>query len=436
MALQLLLFVALLALTALFVATEFSIIRVRPSRVSQMVAEGAKNAKAVEQVTTRLDGYLSACQLGITITALGLGWLGEPTVEKLLHPLFHALQLGAEIETVLAFLISFLLVTYLHVVLGELAPKTIAIIRAERVSQLTAPLIIVFYKVLYPFIWLLNGSANQLVRLLGFRPASEHEAHSEDEIRMILSESYESGLINQSEFGFVNRIFEFDERLAREIMVPRTDMVCLYVDDSREDNLAVMRREQYTRFPVAKGDKDNIIGILNTKRFFLFDDSAEGPELKRLLQPAMSVPEVMPINKLLGIMQLERVHMVILLDEYGGTSGLLTIEDIVEEIVGDIRDEFDADEVKEIERLEQRHYMVDGKALVSEVNEIAGLRLPVDGVDTIGGWLYHRQPDLAEGEAWRYDGAKFIVRQRDEHRIRQIEIYTDNENEMNEYGHA
>ncbi|WP_214629414.1 hemolysin family protein [Paenibacillus agaridevorans] len=430
-------FALLLICTAFFVAAEFAIVRMRPSRVAQMVDEGVKNAKSVHHVTSHLDGYLSACQLGITVTALGLGWLGEPTVEKLLHPLFHTLGIEGKGLAVLSFLISFLLVTYLHVVLGELAPKTVAIIQPERISSWTAPVLIGFHRVAYPFIWLLNGSANGLVRLLGLRPASEHEAHSEEEIRHILSESFESGKINSNEFGYVNRIFDFDERLAREIMVPRTDMVCLFVGQDREEHAAIIRREQYTRYPVADGDKDTIIGILNTKHLFIHDYGEVKPSLRELLQPTMSVPDVMPVSKLMGLMQMNRVHMAILLDEYGGTSGLLTMEDIVEEIVGEIRDEFDEDETVEIERLESRHYLVDGKALINEVNDAVGIGLPVDEADTIGGWIYRQQPALSEGEVWRYHSTRFIIRERDEHRIRKIEIFADDaESEMSEYGHA
>lgn len=437
MVLKLGLFLLLLVLTAFFVATEFAIIRMRSSRVNQMVAEGLKNAKAIEQVTNKLDGYLSACQLGITITALGLGWLGEPTIELILHPIFDRFHLEGEVSSVLSFVISFLIVTYLHVVLGELAPKTLAIIKSEEVSQFTAPIIIVFYKVMYPFIWLLNGSANSLVRLIGLKPAHEHEAHSEEEIRIILSESYESGKINKSEYGYVNRIFAFDERLAREIMVPRTDMVCLYVNHSREENLAIIKKEQYTRFPVAKGSKDNIIGILNTKQFFLRYESDRNIEVNSLLQTVMSVPEVMPINKLLRKMQQERVHIAILLDEYGGTAGLITIEDIIEEIVGEIRDEFDEDEVKEIEVLEEQRYLVNGKALISDVNEAAGTDLACDDVDSIGGWLFNQKPELPVGEPWTYDSITFIIRERDDNRIRKIEIQTEFlESEMGTYGHA
>ncbi|MFC4775245.1 hemolysin family protein [Paenibacillus sp. GCM10023252] len=422
MLLNLLLFALLLVFTAFFVATEFAIVKIRSSKVNQMVMEGRKNAKAVETVVNNLDGYLSACQLGITITALGLGWLGEPTAEKLLHPLFEELGIHGELSHVLTFAISFIVVTYLHVVLGELAPKSLAIIKAEQISQITAPLIIIFYKVMYPFIWVLNGSANTLVRLVGFRPAKEHEAHSEEEIRIILSESYESGKINKSEYGYVNRIFEFDQRLAREIMVPRTDMVCLFVDKSREENIAIIKKEQYTRFPVASGSKDNIIGIMNTKQFFLQYESNRSIEVSSLLQPVMTVPDVMPIKTLLKKMQQERVHIAILLDEYGGTSGLITIEDIIEEIVGEIRDEFDADEVKEIEMIEPGRYMVSGIALLSEVNDVIGSNLESEDVDSIGGWLFGQQSDLPVDQEWTYDNLTFIIRKKDPNRIRRMEI--------------
>jgi len=437
MLLNISLFILLLIFTAFFVMTEFAIIRIRPSRVNQMIAEGLKNANAVKQVTSKLDGYLSACQLGITITALGLGWLGEPTIEKLLHPLFDRLAVEPYIGSVLSFIISFMIVTYLHVVLGELAPKSIAIIEPEKISQFTSPIIIIFYKIMYPFIWLLNGSANQLVKLMGVKMVNEHEAHSEEEIRIILSESYESGKINKSEFGYVNRIFEFDQRLAREIMVPRTDMACINADKSLEHNLAFIKREQYTRFPVARGSKDNIIGILNTKQFFLRYDSDRELKLEELLQPVMSVPEVIPINKLLRSMQQERVHIAILLDEYGGTSGLITIEDIIEEIVGEIRDEFDADEVIEIEMLEPLRYMLEGNASIVDVNEALGIDLSHEEVDSIGGWLFNQQPALPIGKEWKHDNLTFIVREREHNRIRKIELHLEpSDLDIENLGHA
>ncbi|WP_270170317.1 hemolysin family protein [Paenibacillus sp. SYP-B4298] len=428
MVLNLFLVVLLIVFTAFFVATEFAIIRIRPSRVDQMVLEGRKNALAVQRVTSHLDGYLSACQLGITITALALGWLGEPTVERLLHPLFERIQLGDNLTHIISFGIAFLLMTYLHVVLGELAPKTLAIQKAEHISVVCAPLIIIFYKLMYPFIWLLNGSANKLIRLLGMKPASEHdEAHSEEEIRIILSESYQSGKINKTEFGYVNRIFNFDELLAREIMIPRTDMICLYANKPLADNIAIIKREQYTRFPVAMENKDNIIGMINTKQFFLSYDNQQDFDFKKLLRPVLTVSEVMPVKLLLKRMQQENVHIALLMDEYGGTSGLITIEDILEEIVGEIRDEFDQDEKKEIEKLGDNRYLVEGVALIDEINELLDIHLVHEDVDSIGGWIYAQQPDLDKGVEWSYDTLTFIVRERDKRRIRKIEIIKHSE---------
>src|SRR5690625_3501186 len=217
----------LILLTAFFVAAEFAIVKVRSTRIDYLVESGDKRAIHAKKLTDNLDGYLSACQLGITVTALGLGWLGEPTVMRLLGPLFVQLGLNATVTSILSFAIAFFAITYLHVVIGELAPKIIAIQKAEAVTLSLAKPLIFFYKMMYPFIWLLNGSARQFIRLFGFTPAKDHEiAHSEEELRLILSESYKSGEINQSEMTYVNNVFEFDERLAKEIMVPRTEMFC------------------------------------------------------------------------------------------------------------------------------------------------------------------------------------------------------------------
>lgn len=423
MGLNLFLVAILIALTAFFVATEFAIVRLRSSRVAQMVMDKERNAIAVQRVTTNLDGYLSACQLGITITALGLGWLGEPTVEKLLHPLFVRLDLGENLSHVLSFGIAFAGITYLHVVLGELAPKTLAIQKAEQVAVWTAPFIIFFYKLMYPFIWLLNGSANRLVRVFNLAPASEHEeAHSEEEIRHILSASYESGKINKTEFGYVNRIFSFDELLAREIMVPRTDMICLYADKSLEENLAIIKKEQYTRFPVAQDNKDNIIGMINTKQFFLHYDNNPAFDFKSLILRILTVPEGMPVKSLLRRMQQEQVHIALLLDEYGGTAGLITIEDILEEIVGEIRDEFDHDEKREIETIGPNRYLVEGVLLIDQLNTAIGVDLYEEDIDSIGGWLFSKQPDLEVGKPWDYGSLSFTIREREKNRIRKIEI--------------
>lgn len=429
--------VILIIATAFFVATEFAIVRVRPTRVNQMVMEGKKGALSVQRVTGDLDGYLAACQLGITITAMGLGWLGEPTIETVLLPLLERFDLPQSVITALSFLVAFLVMTYLHVVFGELAPKTLAIQKAEEVSLWLAKPIILFYKLMYPLIWLLNGSAFQFVRLFGLKPAKEHEeAHSEEELRIILSESYKSGTINESEYGYMNNIFAFDELLAREIMVPRTDMVSLDISSSTEAVFNIIKSETFTRFPVTDGDKDHIVGILNTKQFYMAQHDHPDISLNQLLQPVLAVPEVTPVNQLLKKMQKQHQHLAILLDEYGGTSGMITIEDILEEIVGEIRDEFDNEETPEIEQINENQYVVDGKVPITTINQLLHVEIDADDIDSIGGWLYHQHAALRSGGTWTYHDLEFTILEKSRHRIRKIRIdrVTMNSDKVEENG--
>lgn len=427
--LNLLLVALLIVATAFFVATEFAIVKIRPSRVDQMVQEGKRGAAAVHKIISDLDGYLSACQLGITITALGLGWLGEPTFQKLMSPLLAHFAIPDNAVVVLSFLSAFLIITFLHVVLGELAPKTVAIQKAEQVTLLFAPLIIFFYKLMYPLIWALNGTANRFIRLFGLKPAKEfEEAHSEEELRIILSDSYESGHINKTEYGYLNRIFAFDELLAREIMVPRTDMVCLSVDNSFEENMKIIRKERYTRFPIMQGNKDNIVGMINTKEFFLRYRDEKDRDFNAIIHPILSVPESIPVSTLLRKMQQNRAHIAILVDEYGGTAGMITIEDILEEIVGDIKDEFDNEE-KEIEMPEENRLIVDGKVLLTRIEELLDVNIDSEDHDTIGGWLFGLNPELKKGSVWEYGNMTFRVLERERHRIRKVEIVKHPEEE-------
>lgn len=425
-AIKLLAFALLIVLTGFFVATEFAIIRVRQSRINQLVEEGNKRAIAAQTVTSNLDEYLSACQLGITITALGLGWLGEPTVEAILHPVFEHFDVASSVSSILSFIIAFAVVTFLHVVVGELAPKTVAIQKAELVTLTFSPLIIIFDKIMYPFIKALNGSARGLVGLFGLKPASEHEmAHSEEELRIILSESFKSGEINQSEYKYVDRIFEFDERVAKEIMVPRTDMVTLSKDLTWNEITSIIELEKYTRYPVDDGDKDNILGMVNMKEllsYYLNRDSDRSRPLEEFVKPVIRVIETIPIHDLLLKMQKERIHMAVLMDEYGGTSGLVTVEDILEEIVGEIRDEFDTDEKPEIQKLGEKHYLLNARLLISEVNDLLGTELSDEEVDTLGGWALTENIDVKLGDSIEQDGYEFIIRDAEGHHIHEIEV--------------
>ncbi|MEH7178355.1 hemolysin family protein [Neobacillus vireti] len=415
----------LIAFTAFFVSFEFAIVKIRSTRIDQLVAEGNKKAIAAKKIVSNLDEYLSACQLGITVTALGLGWLGEPTVEHILRPLFTQFNIPDSASGILSFVIAFISVTFLHVVVGELAPKTIAINKAEAVTLLFAKPMILFYKIMYPFIKTLNGSARIIVGIFGLKPASEHEdAHSEEELQLIISESYKSGEINQSEYKYVNNIFEFDDRLAKEIMVPRTEIVAFDKSQTLEECLEIVKAENYTRYPVIDGEKDNIVGMLNMKE--VMTDYISGKNLdtpiEEYTRPVIQVIESIAIHDLLVKMQKDRVHMAILMDEYGGTAGLVTVEDILEEIVGEIRDEFDEDEVPEINKINENKTVVDGKVLIDEVNDLFGLDIQDEDMDTIGGWVLSEKMDVVEGDRIEYGDYEFKVLEVDGYHIKLLEI--------------
>ncbi|MGE7090792.1 hemolysin family protein [Lysinibacillus sp. NPDC048646] len=390
--LNLSIFTILLAFTGFFVATEFAIVKVRSSRLDQLIAEGNQKAISAKHVVDHLDEYLSACQLGITVTALGIGMVGEKTFEFMLHPLFEMVGISDKYMTIFTIGSAFAIATFLHVVVGELAPKTAAIQKAETITLLFAKPIMAFYKLMYPFIWFLNGSARVLVGLFGMKPASEHElSHTEEELRLLLSESFKSGEINKNELKFVNNIFEFDERIAREIMVPRTEIIGIEKNETFTNIIHFIASEKYTRYPVYDGDRDNILGSLNAKELFthglierLTDESLV---LEDFINPVIRVIETIPIQELLVRMQKERIHMAILMDEYGGTSGLVTVEDILEEIVGEIRDEFDGDEIAEIRKVNENHYILNAKMLVEDVENLLHVTLDAEEVETLGGWF-------------------------------------------------
>jgi CBS domain containing-hemolysin-like protein len=314
----------------------------------------------------------------------------------------------------------------LHVVVGELAPKTLAIQKAETITLLCSRPLIFFYKMMYLFIWALNRASRVITGLFGLRPASEHEiAHSEEELRLILSESYKSGEINQSEYKYVNNIFEFDNRIAKEIMVPRTEIIALDKNDSISDILEIMKQEKYTRYPVIEGDKDHIVGMVNIKE--ILTDCIQNPQVieKKVddyIRPIIQVIESIPIHDLLVKMQRERVHMAILVDEYGGTAGLVTVEDILEEIVGEIQDEFDIDEIPMIRKVNEHTTIVDGKVLIEDVNDLLGTDIDDTDVDTIGGWILTEKFDIQQGEILSYGDYEFKVLKMEGHHIQLVEI--------------
>ncbi|CAM5785739.1 MULTISPECIES: hemolysin family protein [Brevibacillus] len=429
--LNLLLVVFLVLLNGFFVAAEFSLVKVRQTRLAQLVSEGNKSAVYAQKVTKQLDAYLSACQLGITLASLGLGWVGEPAISQYVEPVMVSLGLPNYLVSPVSLAIAFGIITFMHIVFGELAPKSLAIQKAEAASLWTAGPLMVFYKLSYPLILVLNGTANFFIRRLGIEPATETDlAHTEEEIRLLVNQSHKSGHIDQTEMALVDNVFEFSERLAREIMIPRIDMVCLYDDNTFAENLAIMRDSRHSRFPVAHEDKDRLIGFVHISDFYLSALTNGKADLKDFLRPLLTVPESMEISHVLRLMQKRRSQMAIVIDEYGGTAGLITMEDILEEIVGDIQDEFDENERPDIES-SNNELSVSGKTLLTELNDYISVEIHSDEVDTIAGWLYSQlNEEVAEGKSVQYQNYIFTISELENHRITRVGISYLSEEEL------
>ncbi len=406
-----------------FVASEFSIVKVRPSRLDALIKEGNRRAVYAKQVTEHLDAYLSVTQLGITIASLGLGWIGEPTVAEFLNPLFELLDLPPQMESTIAFVVGFSVITALHIVLGELVPKSLSIQKTEQIVLFVAWPLLMCDKIMYPAVWFLNHVANWVLRCMGVEAASEaEEAHNEDDIRILMEESHKHGYIDKTELTYLENVFDFSDRRASDIMVPRTDMICLYLEDSAEENIKTALDERMTRYPVCEEDKDHIVGFLHIKDLLRYLNAGETPDLRSLVREVLLVPESMPISKLLRMLQKHRSQLAVIVDEYGGTAGMVTVEDILEEIVGEIQDEFD-EERPEVEDKGDKTYSVDGKMLLEDVNDIFELELDTEECDTIGGWIY-AQIDYPPkvGQKVKIPAAEFTVEEVAKMRITRVRV--------------
>ncbi|APO43845.1 transporter associated domain protein [Paenibacillus xylanexedens] len=421
--LNIVLLIILIALTAFFVASEFAVVKIRTSRVDQLVAEGNKKAVLAKKVVSDLDYYLSACQLGITVTALGLGALGKPTVERLLYPVFNYLDVPASISSIASYAIAFILVTFLHVVVGEMAPKTLAIQFSEKLTLMLAPSLYWFGKIMYPFIWALNGTSRVLLRGFGVKPAKHDQAYSEDEIKIIMNQSYEGDENNKTKLSYLENVFVFDERDAKDIMVPRTELVTLDQDMTYDDIIPILDEHNYSRYPVIEdGDKDRIIGVVNVKKILPDMVAARSYQLSEFVREIPFVSEVTSIQDAMIKMQQERVHMAVVVDEYGGTSGIITMEDILEELVGEIRDEFDADEVADIQETGKNQYLINGRVLLDEVERQFGLSFEGnEEMDTVAGWIqYQKGVGVEKGDTVEHGDYVWTVVDTENYHIKQV----------------
>lgn len=410
----------LVAVNGFFVAAEFSLVKIRPSRLTQLINEGSQQARFVQKITLKLDSYLSACQLGITLASLGLGWVGEPAVARIIEPLFTYFKAPEAAVHTISFAIAFTIITMLHIVIGELAPKSLAIQKTEKIALWLGIPLVGFYKITYPAIWVLNHMSNLVLKLFGLEPATENEqAHTEEEIRILVNESHKSGLINKEESTLFDNVFDFSDRVAREAMIPRTSTTILYTNHSYGDNLQKVVKTRHSRYPVAENDKDNIIGFIHVTDFYDEELRAGKKDLKSVVRKILTVPESMELSHVLRLMQKNRILIAIVLDEFGGTAGIITLEDLVEEIVGDIQNEFDNERPEVIET--ESGYSVDGRLLIEELNSLIGIEISNEEVDTVGGWVHMSLEDEPKvGKRIAFEGYDFEIKEMERNRISRV----------------
>jgi len=422
--LDILLVAFLIFMNGFFVAAEFCCVKIRTSRLETLIAEGSSRAKYAKQLTEHLDYSLSVTQFGITLASLGLGWVGEPALATLILPVTRAVGLPDEVGHTVALAVAFTIITSLHIVLGELTPKSMAIANVEDIMLAIAFPMVLFSRVMRPFVWILNTVANAISRRFGYDIKGENEdAHTEEEIRLLMKESYRQGLINSTEADFVDNVFSFTELNAREIMVPRTDMICLYLDDTPAERIKTILEEQQTRYPVCYEDKDHIIGFIHVKDLLPPLVRGERLNLRRYIRKALVVPESMDGSVLLRTMQEQGSQLAIVVDEYGGTAGMVTVEDIIEQIVGDIRDEFD-EERESVEWRAGAVCSIDAKLLLEEVADLLGVRIEDEDVDSIGGWLYDQLGEAPRiGQMAAHAGTLFYVEEVDGVRITRVLVH-------------
>jgi CBS domain containing-hemolysin-like protein len=405
-----------------FVAAEFALVSVRRTRIAELVARGDVSAQAVQKAIENPDQVIAATQLGITLSSLGLGWVGEPALAHLIQPLLSLFPgtIQDEISHSISIAIAFTLITFLHVVVGELAPKSIALQDPESTSLVVAGPTLWAERIFKPAIWVLNGTGNALLRLVNVQPASGHQlVHSVEELRMLVSASAESGVVQEDESEMLQAVFDFRSLLVRQVMVPRTEMVAVEANTPLEDIIGLVSESTYTKFPVYENDLDHIIGIVHVKELLnlMQSEDCQGCIARKVVREPVFVPETATVSGLLSQFRAYRQHIAIVLDEFGGTAGLATLEDLLEEIVGEVSDPFDVI-APEFQTLPDGSTLVEGRIMIEEVNEKLGLELDDPDYDTIAGYVLGRLGRIPQaGDGVEGDGVRIRVQEMDGMRI-------------------
>ncbi len=392
----------LVLLNGFFVAAEFSIVKVRYSQIQIKAAEGNKMAKQAELIIKNLDAYLSATQLGITLASLALGWVGESALEHVFHNMFayFNLDIPATYITTFSVIVSFSIITVMHIVFGELVPKSIAIRKSEATTLFISSPLRFFYFIFKPVIWLMNVISNAFLRLIGIHPVSDQEIHSTEELQLLVKQSADSGEIEEENYEIIKNAFDFTDHNAKQVMVPRQNIFSIDIEDPKEEILEKIMESGYSRIPVYEDSIDNIIGIFYTKeiiREYIKNlNDLKSFDLRDYLREAFFVVGSKKVSDLLKVFQLKKQHLAIVIDEFGGTEGIITLEDILEELVGEIQDEEDEEE-KIVDKVGENVFWVQATQPLEEINEHLPKSLPEDGeYNTLAGFILHELEEIPE----------------------------------------
>ena len=409
-----------------FVAAEFALVKIRDTQLQPLITRGQRRAAIARRVLRNLDRSLSAAQLGITLASLGLGWIGEPVFARLLEPVAAALKIESETaQHTLSFIVGFTLITFLHIVVGEQAPKWMAIQKPLPTSLWIAAPLEWFYRITYPFIWLLNTSSLWFLRQIGIEPAGEGEhAHSEDELRLLMASTGKPGEVADTGRDVVLNAFDLRRRVAREVMRPRQQMVGLSTEAPLAQCLEIAEHTRFSRFPLLEnGNLDRALGFVHVKDLFAARDRAHfGRDLLPFAKKLVYVPETSRLERLLQIFLDRKVHMAFVVDEFGGTVGLVTLENILEELVGQIQDEFDQ-ETPLLVKKDERTWLVDGALPLHDLADVMGEPLDEEGVTTASGWLTHRLGGFPKrGDIVRVGGYELRVEEMDGARVARLSL--------------
>jgi len=381
---------ALIVANGVFVAAEFAIVKVRPTQLAELAAAGSARARMARRILRKLDTYLSAIQLGVTLASLALGWIGEPVFARLIEPSLEMFGVWSNaVAHSISATLAFLAITWLHITFGEQGPKYIAIGKSLGTTLWLSHFLRGFYLVTFPVIWFLNGTSNAVLSVLGIRPATGEEAHSQEELRLILSSSEKAGILSEENREIIEGVFQFSKRTARQIMVPRTDVTVLSTKKSIAENLEIIRTTRHTRYPLCEGTLDQTIGLVHVKDLLLAQLRGPGRSLVELKRDILFVPENSTVEALLSQFIEHKTHMAVVLDEYGGASGIVSLENITEELFGQIQDEFDR-ERPEIEPLGNGRYRVRGDYLIEDLADRLKVDVGEPAEETIGGYVAAR----------------------------------------------